>query len=147
MQNYFNSIAYVDSALEIFVTAIQETDPNSLFIIFSDHCANIHAKEYKSYTVKGLEPVPLFILDPMNKVKKEILATGSTIDIGPTLFDYLGIEIPEFWQGKSLLDENSVRNTFILGAPYFLDHEGKPWKLPDRKIDTEELYRIQNYMW
>ena len=27
------------------------------------------------------------------------LWAGTTIDFGPTLFEYLGVEIPDFWQG------------------------------------------------
>ncbi len=147
VKNYLNSMAYVDSALEDFISAMQRVDPNSLIILFGDHCANIHETEYTSYDIKGLEPIPLFILDQMNQTNDEILIAGSTIDFGPTLFDYLGIEIPAFWQGKSLLDQEKHRNTFIYNSPYYFDTKGTLQKLSDRSVNTEELYRIQKYIW
>jgi phosphoglycerol transferase MdoB-like AlkP superfamily enzyme len=147
VQNYFNSMAYVDKALEEFISTIQKMDPNTLIVLFGDHCANIHEAEYKSYKFKGLEPIPLIIIDQRIENKKDILTAGSTLDIGPTLFDYLGIQDPEFWQGKSLLNENNSENTFIFGSPYYFDNEGKQRKLADHNVDTEALYRIREYVW
>ncbi|MCH7611945.1 MAG: LTA synthase family protein [Candidatus Marinimicrobia bacterium] len=147
VKNYLNSMAYVDSALEEFISTMQREDPNSLIILFGDHCANIHETEYKSYNIKGLEPIPLFILDQLNQTNDEILIVGTTIDIGPTLFDYLGVEIPAFWQGKSLLDQQKHNNTFIYNSPYYFDTNGTMQKISDRSVDLEELYRIQKYIW
>ncbi len=147
LKNYLNSMAYVDSALEEFITAMQRLDPNSLIILFGDHSANIHEPEYNSYTLKGLEPIPLFIIDQMNQANDEMLVVGSTIDFGPTLFDYLGVEIPTFWQGKSLLNQKDRSNTFIYNSPYYFDANGTRQKISDRPVDIEELYRIQKYIW
>ncbi|MBC8322858.1 MAG: sulfatase-like hydrolase/transferase [Candidatus Marinimicrobia bacterium] len=146
VKNYLNSMAYVDTALEKFITTIQQVDPNSLIILFGDHCANINEPEYASYSIKGLEPIPFFILDPMNPSHKVISVAGTTIDFGPTLFDFLGVDIPEFWQGKSLFDEHN-KNTFILNSPYYFDTQSKMQKISDQSVDTEEMYRIQNYIW
>jgi phosphoglycerol transferase MdoB-like AlkP superfamily enzyme len=146
VKNYLNSMAYVDSALEKFITAMQQMDPEILIIIFGDHCSNINEPEYTSYSIKGLEPIPLFILDPLNQSSKEISVAGTTIDFGPTLFDYLGIEIPEFWQGKSLLDEQN-KNTFIFNSPYYFDTQNRMQKISDQSVDTEEMDRIQKYIW
>jgi phosphoglycerol transferase MdoB-like AlkP superfamily enzyme len=146
VKNYLNSMAYVDSALEKFITAMQQMDPEILIIIFGDHCSNINEPEYTSYSIKGLEPIPLFILDPLNQSSKEISVAGTTIDFGPTLFDYLDIEIPEFWQGKSLLDEQN-KNTFIFNSPYYFDTQNRMQKISDQSVDTEEMDRIQKYIW
>lgn len=146
VKNYLNSMAYVDSALEKFITTIHQIDPNSLIILFGDHCANINEPEYASYSIKGLEPIPFFILDPMNQSNKVISVAGTTIDFGPTLFDYLGIDIPEFWQGKSLFDKHN-KNTFILNSPYYFDRQNNMQKISDQPVDNEEMYRIQNYIW
>ncbi len=146
VKNYLNSMAYVDSALEKFITTIHQIDPNSLIILFGDHCANINEPEYASYSIKGLEPIPFFILDPMNQSNKVISVAGTTIDFGPTLFDYLGIDIPEFWQGKSLFDKHN-KNTFILNSPYYFDRQNNIQKISDQPVDNEEMYRIQNYIW
>jgi len=147
LKNYLNSMAYVDSALEEFISAMQRLDPNSLIILFGDHSANIHEPGYTSYNLKGLEPIPLFILDQMNQTNDEMLVVGSTIDFGPTLFDYLGVEIPTFWQGKSLFDRENRSNTFIYNSPYYFDANGTMQKISDRPVDIEELYRIQKYIW
>lgn len=146
VKNYLNSMAYVDSALKKFITTIQQVDPNSLIFLFGDHYANINETEYTSYFIKGLEPIPFFILDPMNQTNKAISVAGTTIDFGPTLFDYLGVDIPEFWQGKSLLNEHN-KNTFILNSPYYFDTQSKMQKISDHSIDTEEMYRTQKYLW
>jgi len=146
VKNYLNSMAYVDSALKNFITALQIREPNTLILLFGDHCANINEPEYASYAIKGLEPIPLFILDPMNTTPMESSIAGTTIDFGPTVFDYLGVEIPEFWQGKSLLDEQN-KNTFILNSQYYFDTESKMKKISDQSVDTEEMYRIQKYIW
>jgi len=82
----------------------------------------------------------------MNTTPMESSIAGTTIDFGPTLFDYLGVEIPEFWQGKSLLDEQN-KNTFILNSQYYFDTESKMKKISDQSVDTEEMYRIQKYIW
>lgn len=147
VRNYLNSMAYVDGVLEEFISTMQQTDPNSLIIIFGDHCANINEPEYASYDIKGLEPIPLFILDQMNPSKMELSISGSTIDISPTLFDYLGVDLPTFWQGKSLLDEQNTKNTFILNSQYYFDANRTMQKISDRSVDTKELYRIQKYIW
>jgi len=147
VRNYLNSMAYVDLALDEFITAMLRSDPKAVIILFGDHCANIHEAEYTSYEIKGLEPIPLFILDSSNQTNKEFLIAGSTIDIGPTLFDYLGVEIPTFWQGKSLLDEQNNKNTFILNSSNYFDANGILKKLSEGSVDSEELYRIQKYIW
>lgn len=147
VQNYLHSMAYVDRALEEFISSMQQLDPNALIIIFGDHCSNIREKEYASYNIKGLEPIPFFILDQLNPVHKEISAVGTTIDIGPSLFDYLDVETPAFWQGKSLLNQQSRENTFIYNSEYYFDTSGTLQTLSDQPVDTEELFRIQNYIW
>lgn len=147
IRNYMNSMAYVDKVLEEFISMMAYTAPNTLIILFGDHCANINETDYASYEKKGLEPIPLFILDQTNPSRTVLSNPGSTIDISPTLFDYLGFEIPDFWQGASLLNQQKQNSTLLYNSPYYFDTTGTMQKISDSSIDSEELYRIQKYIW
>ncbi|MCH7939372.1 MAG: LTA synthase family protein, partial [Candidatus Marinimicrobia bacterium] len=45
VQNYFNSMHYVDAALEMLITELQRRYPDTVFMLFGDHTSNLRTTE------------------------------------------------------------------------------------------------------
>ncbi len=80
---------------------------NTLIIITSDHGESLYEHGllgHQGSVYQELLRVPLFIVEKgvnnnLNYIKEKV----QLIDIAPTILDYFGIEIPEWFQGKSLI--------------------------------------------
>ena len=83
---------------------------NTLIIITSDHGESFYEHGllgHQGSVYEELLRVPLFIVEKgvntnLNYVNEKV----QLIDIAPTILDYFGIEIPEWFQGKSLININ-----------------------------------------
>jgi len=95
--------------------------------------------------------MPLIIKIPYCKKKRIIKAVVQSIDIMPTIFDLVGVEIPHYVQGKSLLplmqNKKTTIHEYVYGQSstggYLRSHN---WKLIlDQNIMYEDkLYNIKN---
>ncbi|MCK4578840.1 MAG: LTA synthase family protein, partial [Candidatus Marinimicrobia bacterium] len=103
-QNYFNTMRYVDAALEMFVNNIMATYPEALILLYGDHTSNIRRPEYTATTDPQIQPIPLIMIDPLSPALARYTRPGTTVDLAPTLFDQLGFAAPAFWQGQSLMN-------------------------------------------
>lgn len=100
---YEAEVRYVDDELGR-ILRILERRPNAVVIISSDHGEEFldHDGFDHGHTVyEELLRVPLIMKFP-ERGHGEIAASVSTIDVGPTILDYLGIEAPPSMQGRSL---------------------------------------------
>lgn len=80
---------------------------DTLIIITSDHGEEFreHGRFIHSQPYDETIQVPLFIKFPRNwKAGTRITDIAETVDILPTLLDYLGIATPDYVQGVSLMD-------------------------------------------
>jgi arylsulfatase A-like enzyme len=103
-ENYNGEVRYVDHELARILRAL-ECRPNTVVIISSDHGEEFfeHGGVDHGHTVyEELLRVPLIIKIPGGGSGR-INMPVDTIDVAPTVLDYLGIEIPSSMQGRSLL--------------------------------------------
>ncbi len=129
VRDFFNSVRFVDSALEMFFLGLEERGltEDTLIIIYSDHEAAIQTPVYTSSVnfqvnrnIKEPEHIPLLILHP-DIEPGTLHKTGSITDLAPTILDFLGIDAapPEF-MGGSLMDPREIPVLFIHELPLVL---------------------------
>jgi arylsulfatase A-like enzyme len=100
---YDAEVRYVDAELDR-ILQILERRPNSVVIISSDHGEEFleHGGFDHGHTVYDeLLRVPLIMKFP-ERGAGEVQTPVSTIDVAPTILDYLGVEAPASMQGRSL---------------------------------------------
>ncbi len=93
---------------------------NTMLIVCTDHGLLLGERGWWG---KNVQPwydenihTPLFVWDPRVKARDERRpALVQTIDIGPTLLDFFGVERPELMQGIPLSDKD-VREACLFGA-------------------------------
>lgn len=129
VRDYFNSMYFVDHSLEMFFERLKESSlmEDTLFVIYSDHVADINKKEYKSgdefeshRNIKEPEHIPLFIYH--QDIEPEVIdKSGSHTDISPTILDVMGFEEkPKDFLGVSLLKEIENPLLFLHEIPQII---------------------------
>jgi arylsulfatase A-like enzyme len=79
---------------------------DTIFIVYSDHG--------RRWTIH--QRVPLLFWFPEGEYHGRIPGNVQNIDIAPTLLDYLGVPIPEWMQGRSLIRENLATPEHVFSA-------------------------------
>ncbi|MDO5787443.1 MAG: sulfatase-like hydrolase/transferase [Phascolarctobacterium sp.] len=154
-------VYWVDKTLEHFFTEAEKRglmDERTLFLLTSDH--NPHSGgEYTKLVEKAndklsIAPIPLLFISK-NLVPLDALRTNeyaSQIDLAPTLLYLMGLDIPEKFMGRNLLQP--ARNPFALGyfggkafywsgTQHFVDQMDNP--TPNDDEDALSNYIIHNY--
>ncbi len=117
---------------------------------------NTPFRKFKSWTYEGGIATPLIIKYPrMINEGGKTDAVGHIIDLMPTFLDLAGLQFPQTYEGRSLLDIDGKSLVPILlsgdrggHATLFWEHEGKravrhgPWKLVGSHGGQWELYNI-----
>ncbi|MFX1453606.1 MAG: sulfatase, partial [Promethearchaeota archaeon] len=105
---YDGEINFVDEYLAIFLKFIEERiKKHCLIIITADHGESFY--EHGLFGHQGnvydeVLRIPLIIIElGKNSIKKKFQETVQLIDLTPTILDYFNLEIPENFQGISLL--------------------------------------------
>ena len=98
-ESYKKAIYRNDQYLEYFVQGLKDKDllDNTIFVYFSDHGPRLE-------TNPG-HRVPLLIRFPDAEHKMLRNHYAQLNDIAPTLLDYMGVQVPEWMDGHSLLQE------------------------------------------
>lgn len=123
----------------------------TIIILFSDHGEEfcLHGKVFHGKTLyDGAVKSALLMRVPWIKNNIRIDELTQTVDILPTLFDFLNIPIPHHAQGKSLKDlmnktEAAVARQYVFGqhsAVSFI--RSKEWKLLLYEDGSQELFNI-----
>ena len=107
-RHYYAKITTVDEQLGHVLGALEEGGylENSLIIFCSDHGEMLgdHTLPYKWLMYDPIVHVPMMIKWSNQTTKtQEIHELVSLMDIGPTILDAAGIEIPTYLEGQSLL--------------------------------------------
>ncbi len=154
-------VYWVDKTIEHFFKEAEKRglmDERTLFLITSDH--NPHSGgEYTKLVEKAndklsIAPIPLLFISK-NLVPLDELRTNeyaSQIDLAPTLLYLMGLEVPEKFMGRNLLQPTS--NPFALGyfggkafywssTQHFVDQMDNP--TPNDDEDALSNYIIHNY--
>ena len=154
-------VYWVDKTLEYFFKEAEKRglmDERTLFLITSDH--NPHSGgEYTKLVEKAndklsIAPIPLIFisknLGPLDELRTNEYA--SQIDLAPTLLYLMGLEVPEKFMGRNLLQR--ARVPFALGyfggkafywsdKKHFVDQMDNP--TPNDDEDALSNYIIHNY--
>ncbi len=124
---YDGEINFVDKyLLKIFKTIYSLFKKNCLIIITSDHGEAFYEHELLHHTGNIFDEIlkiPLIIIELGKKENvKYVEEQVQLIDIAPTILDYFDLEIPKFFQGKSLLPllkgKSINRDDFIISEGY-----------------------------
>jgi phosphoglycerol transferase MdoB-like AlkP superfamily enzyme len=124
-----NALYFSDFALGEFIRKIEKKYPNTIFVLFADHCGGRIKGTLENYKI------PFVIYH--NKIKpKKYDTIISQLDIAPTILDIVGIDYQKAMPnatGKSLLSDDRFF------APYF--HNGIiGWIEEGKRVE----YNIQN---
>lgn len=105
---YDDSIAGFDGHIDEVVGYLEEIGEleNTVVIVSSDH-----GLRWATH-----ERLPLLIRFPRGEHGGRISANTQRVDIAPTLLSYLGVEIPGWMDGRSLLEDELGRLRPIIGA-------------------------------
>ena len=129
-RHYFAKITTVDEQLGRVLNALEERGwlENSLLIFCSDHGELLgdHGLAYKWLMYDPIVHVPLVIRHPgAVKQPRTVADLVSLIDLGPTILEAAGLDIPGYMEGRSLL-------------PYLTDDTGTPREF----VYCEDNYQI-----
>ncbi len=93
---YEDTLLSYDNLVEELVNYLEDSRKisNTILVLYSDH-----AKDWTD-----IEKIPLIVHFPKDDYKGKITADVQNIDIAPTLLDYMGLPIPNWMQGESLLE-------------------------------------------
>ena len=116
VKNYYNSMSYVDKSIEKIWPSISNLK-NTYIFIYGDHCPGITRSKIfvqSSFTSDGIyfEFVPLLIITPDSKIRRENKIVSSLLDFAPTILAASGIEYELYSDGRNLL-ESQLKNDKI----------------------------------
>jgi hypothetical protein len=105
---YDDGILNFDRYIGEVLGKLEETGKlnNTIVIIYSDHAMK--------YDVRVR--IPLILHFPGNEYSGRIQNNVQNLDIAPTILDYLGIPIPKWMGGQSLLNGNPSKHRLIFSA-------------------------------
>jgi arylsulfatase A-like enzyme len=85
---------------------------NSIIIFVSDHGEQFGEHDLYEHSNSLYQPlihIPMIIKPDGSGIHGAVSSNVSLIDISPTILDFLGFEIPEYFEGRSLIPE--IRGT------------------------------------
>ena len=151
-------VYWVDRTLENFFKEAEKQglmDDRTLFIITSDH--NPHSGgEYTKLVTKAddkqsIAPIPLIFvsknLAPLNALHTNEYA--SQIDLAPTLLYLLGLDVPELFMGRNLLQPTDIPYAlgYFGGKAYYWSDERHFVDQMDKPVpDSEYEDALTNYI-
>lgn len=151
-QTYDEQVRYIDDELsKIFKLLEEDFTNNTIVVLYANHGEGLwdngvpdHGAQYQSNI-----HVPLLIRHPHIKEQIRIDTPVSLIDLAPTLYEMLGIEIEHEISGVSmvpLITEGKYEREFILGGFGLTNTEfirENDWKLIVRGSEFKELYNMR----
>lgn len=106
---YDEEIRYTDAMLGEVIATLEATGQwdDTLLVVFSDHGEDFDdhrdVGRHGHQTYDSVVHVPLLIRWPKGGVRPGVHTTDvSLVDIGPTVLDLLGMDVPDVLQGRSL---------------------------------------------
>jgi alpha-L-rhamnosidase len=163
VKGYYRMIYGIDLEIAKIRQKLSETgkDKNTVIIFMGDNGYFLGERQLagKWLMYDNSIRVPLIVYDPRVKKQRDIADMALNIDVPATILDLAGVEIPQTYQGKSLLPivsgkENSIgRDTVLIEHLWEFENispsEGvrtSEWKYFRYVNDksSEELYNLKN---
>ncbi|WP_369410356.1 sulfatase family protein [Neiella litorisoli] len=163
-KRHYRAISSVDRAVGMIYQALEQTGQadNTIIIYTGDNGYAMNERQLAGKWFGWEEDlrVPLIIYDPRQpQDNQEIAQMALNIDIAPTILALAGVDIPQTYQGKSLLPLLDNEDTEWRGE-FFFEHMYQPkralippivgvrtdkWKyIHFYKHDHQQLYDLQN---
>ncbi len=161
---FFGCNSFVDNEIDRVVKAIRETGEDIYIIYTSDHgdALESHCINNKGPCVYDeVARIPLFISGGDIPAGGVTATPTSHIDLAPTVFEMLGVPVPNLFHGDSVLslckgtEKDKARYSFIEFGRYEVDHDGfggfQPlravfdgrYKLSINLLSTDEFYDLE----
>lgn len=124
---YNGEMNFIDDNLaKLFKFLEKRFRKNCLVIITSDHGEGFYEHRFLNhggYVYDELLKVPLFIVDiGKNYALKKVQELVQLTDIAPTILEYFNIDVPDFFQGKSLFSlmkgKSLTRKHYIISESF-----------------------------
>jgi arylsulfatase A-like enzyme len=127
--NYWGMITELDASLGLLFKSLKETGQwdNTLIVFSSDHGEYLgdHYLTGKGQLYDGTMRVPLIVRDPSPEADatrgQQVDGFVESIDHAPTLLEFLGVPVPDRFQGTSVL--NRVRGAGAGKAEIFYEKD------------------------
>ena len=109
-QRYMLQAKYVDQVLGRLMADLRRRDvfDRSLIVVMADHGISFRAGDYRRRVSRrnfaDLASIPLFIKRPGQQEGRVDDSPATSIDVVPTIADYVGAELPWDSEGRSLKD-------------------------------------------
>ena len=150
---YDQSLRYLDSQIESFISQIpEEILCHTVFIFISDHGQAFlqHGSITHGWLLYEEEIHVPFLIKAPGVNPKRIKEPVTLLDIGPTILEILGFDIPETFQGTSLLPllqgkELQLEERIVRAEVLHKFYENKEWPpIFEPWVRTEPLLSWQN---
>lgn len=122
---YLANVTMIDEKVGQVINALDRKGylGNTIVIFTSDHgdCLTDHGHSQKWTMYEQITRVPMIVWDPSGKQKfgkpRRIEKLVQQMDIGPTILQWAGIDVPDDWEAVSLADAFDPQTEFA-GRPY-----------------------------
>lgn len=110
---YDDSIFNFDRQVRALVDVLIENGQyeHTVLVIYTDHAQAFLTQK----------PIPLLIHFPGGAFAGQVAANTQNLDLAPTLLDYLGMPVPDWMEGSSLLQPVDPSRLIIAGGTYNAD--------------------------
>ena len=164
IKRHYRAISSVDKAVGSLNELLESlgVDDNTIIIYTGDNGYALNERQLAGKWFGWEEDlrVPLIIKDPRIKKQKASREIALNIDIPPTILDFAGVDIPDSYQGKSLIPLVESNEVESWRKEFFFEHMYQPkrapippiyglrtthWKLVNfYKNDHIQLYDLEN---
>lgn len=140
LNNQLNGLHFSDLALRNFMSEVEQKYPNTLFVIFADHCGGVKGSSFENYLI------PFALYHKELKAKK-INHFISQRDIAPSIIDLI-------YGDKNKIFPNTSGKSIFSDTTFFADyyHNGiLGWIENDNILEinlitnTKKCYKIENF--
>jgi len=146
---YYGMVSEVDDNLGLLFDELKATGQwdNTLIIFSSDHGEYLgdHYLVGKGHCFDGAMNIPCIIRDPHSPGGRQRHGFVESIDLAPTVLDWLGVPIPDRFQGRSLMGAVRDDAAFEDRAQihYEFDYRTEAWQ-HDTDMDQHLLWVIRD---
>ena len=130
--SYFDAVSNFDFLFEKFISDLEKSGAieNTIIVVHSDHSS--------SYTLN--ERIPLLFYFPKTEFVGRMKENVQLLDISPTILSYLGVTVPSWMEGQSLINTQLNANRAIFsGSDEFHNAQKQNLKFGPKKNSLRYL--------
>lgn len=121
LNRYLNALRLGDQALGLLLGSLAKEDlaESTLVVVLSDHGEAFGRHNQVGHSGNLYEEnvhVPLILINPLIGTGEKEEVIGGLIDVAPTIFEILGLEASQVWQGTSLFDSHKPPRTYFFST-------------------------------